>query len=126
MRNLIFLLLIFIPSLVFSQTKSGAVKIQVELSPLYEKITLKFSSAGNSPTLYITKIVDDRNNVLKIHESAVSGNLFVTTIPILDLPPGNYTCVIYKGKEEVYKENFFKDAILSEPQPEPVLRESKK
>ncbi len=122
MRNLISLLLILISSLVFSQTKSRAVKIDLEVSPLYEKITLKYSSAGNSPTLYTAKIVDERNNILKIHESAVSGNLFVTTIPILDLPPGNYTCIVYKGKEEAYKEPFFKDAILAEPQHEPNIK----
>lgn len=125
MKKLISFLLVLTTSLSFSQTRSHAVKIHVEVSPLYEKINLKFSSKGNSETLYKVNITDAKKNILKTVEFTVSANPFVHTISILDLAPGNYACFIYKGKEEVYKLEFFKDAILAEPQPEPVLREPK-
>ena len=124
MRILISLFLILTTALSISQTKHIDVKVNLVTDAILGKITVKLKSDSDSLNNCKVQIIDSKKTIVKSVDLPKSANLLISTIVILDLLPGNYTCVVYKGKEELYKGEFFKDAILIEPQSEPVLYRS--
>ena len=122
MRTLISIFFILTTTLLFSQTKSSEPKVIVEVDPVFSKITVKLKTDSDSLTNCKVQIIDSKKNVVKTVNLPKATKQIESSISILDLELGHYTCFVYHGKEELYKGEFYKDAILIEPQSQPVVR----
>lgn len=115
MRTLISLFLILTTTLVISQTKQSNVKVNLEIDAVFNKITVNLKSKSGELSNCIVQITDSKKNIVKTVDLPKATNKIESTIMIVDLAPGNYTCFVYKEKEELYKKEFFKDALYAEP-----------
>lgn len=113
MRTLISLFLILTTTLVISQTKQS--NVNLEIDAVFNKITVNLKSKSGELTNCKVQITDSKKNIVKTVDLPKATNKIESTIMIVDLAPGNYTCFVYKEKEELYKKEFFKDALYAEP-----------
>lgn len=125
MKIILTFFLVLSSYLVISQTHHTDIKVSTVISPLFEKITIKLSSDKDSLSHCMVKLFDSKKNCVKSLSLPSAVKQIEGSIMILDLLPGNYTCLVYKGNEEIYKTEFFKDAIFVEPQGLPVLNKPK-
>ena len=124
MRTLISIILILTTTLLISQTKASDAKVIVEVDPVFNTVTVKLKTGSDSLINCKVHIMDSKNNLIKTADLPKATKYMESSISILDLSPGNYTCFVYRGKVELYKGEFFKDAVLIEPQVQPVVRKS--
>lgn len=115
MKKLISLFLILTASVVISQTKQSAIKVNLEIDPVFNKITVDIKSKAGALTNCKVQIIDSKKTIVKTVVLPAAMNQLESTIMITELGPGNYTCFVYKEKEELYKKEFFKDALYVEP-----------
>ncbi len=121
MRTLISIFLILTTTLLISQTKTSDAKVILEVDAVFNKVTVKLKTNADSLTNCKVQIMDSKNNLIKTAELPKATKQTQSSVDILDLGPGHFTCFVYQGKDELYKGNFFKDAILMEPQTQPVV-----
>ena len=114
MRVLITIALILISTLIFSQTKASALKVDLKFEGLYERIIVKLDSEKDSISNCSVSIIDAKKILIKKVDLPKAYQHIESTIGILNLLPGNYTCLVYKGKEELYRKDFFKDDMFIE------------
>ncbi len=124
MRSITFILLLIASKLILSQ--SSSINIAVTIDPPFDRITLDFRSNSDSITKTTVKILNSKKNCVKYELIKKWANQNQHFINISQLMPGNYTCVIYIGKEEIYKKGFFKDAVFMEPHTQPVIENKPK
>ncbi|MDO8998531.1 MAG: hypothetical protein Q7W45_02115 [Bacteroidota bacterium] len=124
MRTLISIFLILTTTLLISQTKSSDAKVIVEVDPVYNKVTVKLITNSDSLINCKVQIMDSKNNLVKTVDLPKATKQIESSIVILGLGLGHYTYFVYQGKEELYKGKFYIDAILLEPQTQPVVRKS--
>lgn len=124
MRTLISIFFIFTTTLLISQTKILDSKVIVEVDPVFNKITVKLKTDSDSLINCKVQIIDAKNNLVKTANLPKTTKHMESNVSILDIGPGHYTCFVYQGNVELYKGEFSKDAILMEPQNQPVIRKS--
>lgn len=126
MRIVSSIVLISIAALSFSQTRKIDVNVNLQVAP--EVITATLNSQSENLDHCKIQISDSAKHITKTadfpkaKEKQSMKHYTETSIPTHDLAPGTYTCLIYMGKEEIYKKTFFKDAILAEPMPQPSIK----
>ena len=121
MRTLISTFLILTTTLLISQTKISDAKVIVEVDPVFNKVTVKLKTNSDSLINCKVQIMDSKNNLIKTADLPKATKQLESNITILDLGPGHFTCFVYQEKDELYKGDFFKDAILIEPQTQPIF-----
>jgi hypothetical protein len=126
MRALISTFLILTTTLLISQTNSSFAKVIVEPDPVFNKVTIKLITVSDSLINCKVQIMDSKNNLIKTADLPKATKLIVSSIEILDIEPGHYTCLVYLGKVELYKGEFYKDIIILEPSVEPIMKKSEK
>lgn len=121
MRTLLFMLLVLNFGFATAQTSKSKIEVNFVYDPAFEKIELSIKSASDSLNFCKVKLLDGNKNVIKIVDLPKAATLLESSIAITDVTAGHYTCLVYKGSEGIYKGDFFKDALLMEPQIQPVF-----
>jgi hypothetical protein len=122
MRTAFSIFILFIATLSFSQTRNFSVNVNIDVTP--DKIMITLNSQKEDLNRCSAQVIDSAKNILKRTKfpkataKQMMKQFTEVTIPIGDLMPGDYTCIIYIGKDELYIRKFFKDAIFTEPTPE--------
>ena len=124
MKKIITTFLIFNSTFLISQTKHSDIKATLEVDPVFNKVTVKLKTDSYSLNNCKVQIIDSKKNIVKTVDLPKATKQIESNIDILDLESGNYTCIIYQEKVELYKSEFFKDAIFMEPQTLPVIKKS--
>jgi hypothetical protein len=124
MRALISIFLISTTTLLNSQTNSFRSKVIIEPDPVFNKVTVKLITVSDSLNNCKVQIMDSKNKLIKTADLPKATKQNESSISILDLEPGHYTCFVYEGKNEIYKEEFYKDIIIVEPQVQPIFHKS--
>ncbi len=120
MRTLYVLILALYVNFFYAQQKSKPIAT-IEILPINEILTIKLSSPNDSITNWKVVIQDSKKTAIKTASLKRSFDHLEQVIPILDLLPGNYTCVLIHNDTLYHHQEFFKDANFSEPQTQPVL-----
>lgn len=111
MRAALLILLLLSGFALGAQSKPADVDITMIIYPTYEKISLKIKSQSAAMIDFKLQILNSDKKVVKRIELPKSGHMLESSIPISDLLAGEYTCVIYQGKSELFRNTFFKDAL---------------
>jgi len=117
MRVIISIFLILTATLSYSQTRNIKVNTKHDISQ--EKIDIKLNSQVENLDHCSIQILDTAKKAVKtanfpkaIQKPGIKQWTEVT-VPIIDLAPGNYTFVLYLGKEEMEKGKFSKSSQYS-------------
>lgn len=124
MRTFISTFLLLLATASVSQTRSQDAEVFVEVDPVFNKVTVKLKTGLDSLKNCKVQIKDAKNTVIKTAALPKATKQMESSIAILDLGPGQFTCYVYHGREEIYKGGFSKDAVLMEPQVQPVIHTS--
>jgi len=111
MRKILLTILILNVGFLISQTKQADVKVDLWVYYSFEKISLTIKSESDSLNNCKFLIFDSQQKIVKTIDLPKASTLIESTISISDVGLGKYSCLVLKGKQEVYKGEFFKEGI---------------
>jgi hypothetical protein len=120
-RSFILLFMLVLIDKVNAQSQKN-VRVNIELTPFFEKLILHLHSKTDSITNCLVQIKDAKQEIVKTKELPRAYKHLEYKLDIIDLLPGKYTCEVLFGTTSIFHKDFNKDAILSEPQTQPVIR----
>jgi len=115
MKNIVSIFLFLSTTLLLSQN------INVNLRISKEKIEASLNSQTEDLSHCTIQILDSNKTIIKTEPfPKPKGKDMIkqyteTVLALHDLNKGNYTCLIYSEKKEIYKKEFYKEAFLSKP-----------
>lgn len=95
--------------------------LSIEISPILDQLMIKIHAPYDSLGRWELKLQDQENKIVKTIQVTQAVNSKEHYIPINDLLPGKYTCLVLKDTTMVYKQTISKDALFTEPQKQPVI-----
>ena len=111
MRKLLLTIFILHVGLLISQTKQSDSKVDLLVNWTFEKLKLTIKSKSDSLNNYKVQITDSQKKIVKTIDLPQASSQLESDILISDLVLGKYSCIVFKGKEELYKGEFFKEGI---------------
>jgi hypothetical protein len=108
MHRIALLVLVLIPLLSFGQG-NVPVKVDLKMESNSQKLNVQIVTADTS-ALFEIQIRDGRNKLRKSVVVKSNDPTKSSSIVISDLEYGKYSCVVKRGKTEVYRGEFVRDA----------------
>ena len=121
LKQLIILFLMIFSNLIPAQSKNN-LELKLDITPFFEKLILHIHSKNDSITNCFIQIKDAKQVIVRSNKLPPAYKHLDYKLDIIDLLPGKYTCEVLSGTTSIFHKDFNKDAILSEPQTQPVIR----
>lgn len=115
MRYLLILFFVALNIFLPAQEVKPRVEAMLIADPLNSSIKLTLKSSSDSIHNCNVQVYGADNKLVRLIKLPVVSNNFQTVIDFYDLPPGYYTCAVFRVNEEINKINFKKDLFDSTP-----------